>query len=140
MPADQESGKQGQQGQEQGEQLPKVTVHGRIGQVYDVEYLTQRDMMPVFKFSVAEHATPDETTWYKVTTFGERAEAMVKRFEDGELKVGQPVIVVGRLKVSEYVSRRTGQPGTDRQIYPFSVKPEAPAQPAQPPQPRTPQG
>jgi len=125
---------------DQGEQLPKVTVHGRIGQVYDAEYLPQRDNMMVFKFSVAEHPTPDDTTWYKVTTFGERAQEMVKRFEDGELKVGQAVTVVGRLKTQEYVSRRTGQPGVDRQIYPFSVKLDAPAQPAQPQAPQTPQG
>jgi len=136
------SGEQPTQGQptEQGEQLPKVTVHGRIGQVYDAEYLPQRDNQMVFKFSVAEHPSADETVWYKVTTFGERAQAMVKRFEEGELKVGQAVSVVGRLKVSEYVSRRTGQPGVDRQIYPFSVKPDAPQQPAQPQQPPTPQG
>jgi single-stranded DNA-binding protein len=137
------SGEQDPRGQarggEQGEKLPKVTIHGRIGQVYDVEYLTQKDMLPVFKFSLAEHPTADETIWYKVTTFGERADAMVKRFEDGELRVGQAVVVVGRLKVADYISRRTGQPGVDRQIYPFSVKPEdARPQDSPPPPPAPP--
>jgi single-stranded DNA-binding protein len=132
MPGEQDTRGPGGSGQEPGEQLPKVTVHGRIGQVYDTEYLPQRDNMMIFKFSVAEHPSRDETTWYKVVTFGERAEAMVKRFEDGELNVGQGVVVVGRLKVSEYVSRRTGLPGTDRQVYPFSVKLED-TTPQQPP-------
>ncbi len=132
MPHEQHQGPQ-----EHGEQLPKVTVKGRIGQVYDPEFVARKDGsgdMLVFKFSLAVHPSKDETVWYKVATFDDRAEAMQQRFEGGELRVGQEIAVVGRLREQEYVSRRTGQPGIDRQIFPFEVKPVPPAAPQAPKQ------
>lgn len=117
---------------EQSEQLPKVKLRGYIGQVSELEDIqTQKGPTVVFKFSVAQHPSKDETIWYRVVTFGERAEAMHERFVSGELHVSQEIDVVGRLREQEYTSRRTGQPGIDRQVFPFEVKPVPPQAPAQ---------
>ena len=119
------------QGHENQEQLPKVKVRGRIGQVTDAELISRKDgsgNVMVHRFSLAVHTSPEETVWYKVTSFEDRAEAMQKRFNSGTLHVGQEVDVAGRLKEENYVSRRAGQPGIDRQIYVFpdGVKPVPP--------------
>jgi hypothetical protein len=118
---------------EQQEQLPKVKLRGRIGQVYGGEYFPRTDGRGdgyAYKFSVAVHPTQDETVWYKVTVYDQRAEAMQQRFDAGELRVGQEVDVVGRLREREYQNRRTGQMDVDRQVFPFEVKP-VPAPPKQ---------
>ncbi len=109
-----------------GEHLPKVKVHGRIGQVYPAEVIVRKDGLPdllVFRFSLATHESTEDTVWYRVATFDEKAQAMQERFRSGELRVGQEVRIEGRLREQHYVSRRTGQPGIDRQIFPFEVHP-----------------
>lgn len=120
------------QAPEQREQLPKVTIHGRIGQVYGPEHFTRPDGGEgfAFKFSVAEHPTPEETVWYKVTVYDQRAQTMQQRFDAGELRVGQEVDVVGRLREREFLNRHTGLMQTERQVFPFEVKsvPQTPKQ------------
>lgn len=118
---------------EQREQLPKVTIRGRIGQVYGGEQFTRPDGATgfAFKFSVAEHPDLEQTVWYRVTAYDARGEAMQQRFDAGELRIGQEVDVVGRLREREYLNRHTGQMQTERQLFPFEVKPVPPAAPKQ---------
>src|SRR5579864_8137680 len=125
------------QAPEQREQLPKVTIRGRFGQVYGMETFPRKDgtgEATAFKFSVAVHPTQEETVWYKVTAYDQRAEALQQRFDTGEFSVGQEVGVVGRLREREYLNRHTGQMQTERQIFPFEVKPAPPQTPQAPTQ------
>src|SRR5690242_11307380 len=99
MPAE-----QGSQHSNNPTEAPKVRVRGRIGQ--EPQYRSVPDQknpgqeLLIGNFSIAEHpdaADRSVTVWHEVATFGERSRRLQEHFENGELRVGQEVEVVGTL-------------------------------------------
>jgi len=129
---------------QEGETTPensRVKVRGRIGSNFD--FRTSKDKgIPVARFSIAEHpdaSDSDKTIWHNGVMFKDRAQALQKRVEAGELKTGMEVDVVGFVHHQE-VARREGGTRMIEQIYAVSIKPVVKASQAPPEVPQSPQG
>ena len=112
----------------------RVKLRGRIGSSF--AFRETKEQKPVANFSLAEHpdpSNPDMTIWHNGVVFGERATALQKRVESGELKTGMEVDVVGFRHFAER-PRREGGTQMVEQIYVVSVKPvvRAPQAPSSP--------
>lgn len=132
--ADREAPANGETGENE-----RVKLRGRIGSSFS--FRETKEQKPVANFSLAEHpdpSNPDMTVWHNAAVFGERATALQKRVESGELKTGMEVDVVGFRHFAER-PRREGGTQMVEQIYVVSVKPVVRA-PQAPAGPQTPQG
>ena len=102
----------------------RVKVRGRIGG--DVVIRTTKEKgEPVANFSLAEHPDPNNsetTVWHNAAVFGDRAQQLQKHVDDGEIRKGMEVDVVGFLHFAER-PRREGGMQTVEQIYVVSIKP-----------------
>lgn len=104
----------------------EITIRGNIGdtiRLNDVEFRGEK--FKALHFSVAstqlkkqitngqEETVADRVTWYTCTYWAKDADVLHKN-----LQKGLPVTVVGRLKISDYVSRKTGEvlPGYDLRV------------------------
>ena len=117
----------------------RVKVRGRIGSNFS--FRTTKENKPVVNFSVAEHpdpSDPDKTVWHNAVMFGDRAEALQKRVDSGELKTGMEVDMVGFIHHAER-PRRDGGTQMVEQIYAVSIKPVVKG-PQAPQAPQPPQG
>src|SRR5579884_3201228 len=108
------------------EKLPKVDILGNIGHIEPLHEIdTRNGKKQLFKLTVAVHPNPqdaNETVWYTIPAFDEKGRQLQERFQNGEFAVGSKVHIAGRLKESPYTSRRTGQPGIDRQVFPYNAQ------------------
>ncbi|MHB8624577.1 MAG: single-stranded DNA-binding protein [Aggregatilineales bacterium] len=85
-----------------------VTIVGNVGRDAEIAYTKQA--IAVTKFSVAVNKTTgkgdakrQKTTWFNVTLWRERAEALVPYIKSGML-----VLVTGEVSVSPYIDKKTG--------------------------------
>ncbi len=118
----------------------RVKVRGRIGNKI-IFRTTSEQGKPVANFSLAEHpnpADPEQTIWHNAAVFGERAEQLQRHVEEGEIKTGMEVDVVGFVHFRER-PRREGGTQLFEQIYVVSIKPVVKAQDT-PQSPETPPG
>ena len=77
----------------------KLTIVGNLGKDPEMKYTT--DGKAVTTFSVAASNRKDETTWFRVTVFGQQAETC-----NQYLHKGSKVLVEGRLKPEINVYQR----------------------------------
>ncbi|MFJ6384955.1 single-stranded DNA-binding protein [Kitasatospora sp. NPDC092039] len=98
---------------------PRVQVVGRLGRNPTVRETAGGKL--VGKFPLAIHLENGETQWQDVLAFGERARALKKRMEEGELVKGREVEVVGYEHEREYKGR-DGTTKTAREIYSVAIK------------------
>ena len=82
-----------------------VTIVGNVGRDAEIKYTQQG--IAVLKFSVAVNKTigrgddrKQTTTWFNVTLWRERAEALVPY-----IKAGMQVLVTGEVQVSPYIDK-----------------------------------
>ena len=96
--------------------LAQVQIIGNLGNDPETRY-TANGRLNV-RFSVATNRRwndqngqqQERTTWFRVTVWGNQAEAMVKLMDQGALAKGRQVFVSGRIEQQEY----TGNDGTLR--------------------------
>src|SRR5690349_3098191 len=85
--------------------LAHITLYGNLGRDPETRYTKSGQMNVSFSMAVGTRRGQDEhTDWYRVTVWGKQAEIMDKFAQDGALAKGTPVVVLGRLSVSEYTS------------------------------------
>lgn len=71
-----------------------LTLVGYIGNAPELRYLPDGNPVTTFSLATSEkYKDKETTTWYRVSVFGNQAEAC-----NTYLKKGSPVLVVGRLK------------------------------------------
>ena len=83
-----------------------TTVTGNLGK--DIELKFSKDGLAIASFSIGHTPTTmkngiredGETMWFRVTVFGDKAEAVADR-----LKKGDAVLVTGKLKQSTYIGK-----------------------------------
>ncbi|GHB60574.1 hypothetical protein GCM10010347_33280 [Streptomyces cirratus] len=97
----------------------RVKLVGRIGRTPTVRETAGGKL--VAKFPLAIHLEDGTTKWQDVLAFGDRAQALQKRAEAGELLKGNEVEVVGYPHIREYKGR-DGTPKTAQEIYSVAVK------------------
>ncbi|MFE9219765.1 single-stranded DNA-binding protein [Streptomyces lavendulae] len=112
-----------------GDQAPKpeaaeaeaerVKLVGRIGRTPTVRETAGGKL--VAKFPLAVHLEDGTTTWHDVLAFNDRAVALKKRIEAGELVKGNEIEVVGYRHEREYQGR-DGTTKTAQEIYSVAVK------------------
>ncbi|MFD8750192.1 single-stranded DNA-binding protein [Kitasatospora sp. NPDC059577] len=105
-----------EQGSEDERERVKVT--GRLGRNPTIR--ETRGGKLVAKFPLALHNEDGTTTWRDVLAFNERAAALQKRIEAGELVKGREVDVVGYLHEREYKGR-DGTPKMAQEIYSVAI-------------------
>ncbi|MFC9883124.1 single-stranded DNA-binding protein [Streptomyces libani] len=96
----------------------RVKLVGRLGRNPTVRETAGGKL--VGKFPLAVHLEDGTTKWQDVLAFGERAAALQKRTEAGELIKGNEVEVVGYLHEREYQGR-DGTAKTAQEIYSVAV-------------------
>ena len=99
----------------------KITIVGNVGR--DAEIAYTRQGIAVLKFSVAVNKTIGKgddkrqtTTWFNVTLWRERAEALASY-----IKAGMQVLVMGEVTVSPYIDK-TGKPAASLELTADDVK------------------
>ena len=99
----------------------KITIVGNVGR--DAEIAYTRQGIAVLKFSVAVNKTIGKgddkrqtTTWFNVTLWRERAEALVTY-----IKAGMQVLVMGEVTVSPYIDKN-GKPAASLELTADDVK------------------
>jgi single-strand DNA-binding protein len=99
----------------------KITIVGNVGR--DAEMAYTRQGIAVLKFSVAVNKTIGKgddkhqtTTWFNVTLWRERAEALASY-----IKAGMQVLVMGEVTVSPYIDK-TGKPAASLELTADDVK------------------
>ncbi|MBT2451268.1 single-stranded DNA-binding protein [Streptomyces sp. ISL-43] len=97
----------------------RVKLIGRIGRTPTVRETAGGKL--IAKFPLAIHLEDGTTKWQDVLAFGDRAQALQKRAEAGELVKGNEVEVVGYAHTREYKGR-DGTPKTAQEIYSVAVK------------------
>ncbi|MEU2869722.1 single-stranded DNA-binding protein [Streptomyces olivoreticuli] len=97
----------------------RVRLIGRLGRNPTIRETAGGKL--VAKFPLAIHLEDDTTRWHDVLAFGDRAQALQKRVEAGELVKGHEVEVVGYPHAREYTGR-DGTPKTAQEIYLAAVK------------------
>lgn len=100
------------------EEAERVKLTGRIGRA--PTFRTTAAGKLVGKFPLAVHLEDGTTTWRDVLAFGDRAAALQKRIEDGQLGKGHEVDVTGYTHEREYKGR-DGTPKTAQEIYSVAV-------------------
>ncbi|MGW2954816.1 single-stranded DNA-binding protein [Streptomyces eurythermus] len=111
---------QDQAQQEAGEaERERVKLTGRLGRT--PTFRTTASGKLVGKFSLAVHTEDGQTTWHDVLAFGDRAAALQKRVEAGQLNKGNEIEVVGYPHTREYTGR-DGTAKTAQEIYLAAVK------------------
>lgn len=81
----------------------KLILQGNVGKINEPRYTATGDL--VLGFSVAYSEGKDKpTTWFNCTAFKKTAE-LVQQY----LKVGDQVIVEGRIKCEKFTDKNTGQ-------------------------------
>jgi len=96
------------------EPQPRVTVSGRLGGA--PSFRTTPKGVRVARFTVAEHADTESTTWRTVLAFGKRAEGL----EAEPLEKGQTVEVIGYPHEREVTTN--GVKKTVEEIYATAIK------------------
>ncbi|WP_189302852.1 single-stranded DNA-binding protein [Streptomyces cinerochromogenes] len=97
----------------------RVKLTGRLGRT--PTFRTTAGGKFVGKFSLAVHTEDGETKWHDVLAFGDRATALQKRVDSGQLNKGNEIEVVGYPHTREYTGR-DGTPKTAQEIYLAAVK------------------
>jgi single-strand DNA-binding protein len=99
----------------------KITIVGNVGR--DAEMAYTRQGIAVLKFSVAVNKTIGKgddkrqtTTWFNVTLWRERAEALASY-----IKAGMQVLVMGEVTVSPYIGK-DGKPAASLELTADDVK------------------
>ena len=99
-----------------------VTIVGNVGRDAEISYTKQA--IAVVKFSVAVNKTIGKgeakrqtTTWFHVTLWRERAEALVSY-----IKSGMQVLVTGEVSVSPYIDKKTGDAAASLELNANDVK------------------
>ena len=99
----------------------KIMIVGNVGR--DAEMAYTRQGIAVLKFSVAVNKTIGKgddkrqtTTWFNVTLWRERAEALASY-----IKAGMQVLVMGEVTVSPYIDK-TGKPAASLELTADDVK------------------
>ncbi|MGA5823422.1 single-stranded DNA-binding protein [Kitasatospora sp. NPDC094028] len=100
------------------EEPERVKVTGRLGRNPTIRETAGGKL--VAKFPLALHNDDGTTTWRDVLAFGDRAAALKKRVEAGELVKGKEVDVVGYLHEREYQGR-DGTAKTAQEIYSVAI-------------------
>ncbi|MEU5301761.1 single-stranded DNA-binding protein [Streptomyces noursei] len=100
-------------------QRQRVKLVGRLGRNPTVRETANGKL--VGKFPLAVHLEDGTTKWQDVLAFGDRAAALQKRMEAGELAKGNEVEVVGYLHEREYQGK-DGTAKTAQEIYLAAVK------------------
>ncbi|MFE2245309.1 single-stranded DNA-binding protein [Streptomyces lavendulae] len=100
-------------------EAPRVKLVGRIGRTPTVRETAGGKL--VAKFPLAIHLEDGTTKWQDVLAFNDRAAALQKRLEAGELSKGHEVEVVGYLHEREYQGR-DGTTKTAQEVYSVAVK------------------
>ena len=86
--------------------LAHITVMGNLGRDPETRFTKSGAMNVSFSMAVSNRrGTEEHTDWYRVTTWGKLAELMDGFAQDGTLAKGTPVLVLGRLTVSEYTGK-----------------------------------
>ncbi|MEU1286697.1 single-stranded DNA-binding protein [Kitasatospora sp. NPDC005856] len=96
----------------------RVKLTGRIGRTPTTRETAGGKL--VAKFPLALHNEDGTTTWRDVLAFNERAAALAKRVEAGELKKGSEIDVVGYPHERQYTGR-DGTPKTAQEIYSVAI-------------------
>lgn len=92
----------------------RITVVGNAGKDAELRTVKRQDgsITQVMDISIADsHYRSDQATWFKVSIWGNRAEALAQR-----LKKGMKLTVMGRLEVSDWISP-TNEKRTDLVIH-----------------------
>jgi hypothetical protein len=114
---------QAQDGQPEAEiaqaETERVKLVGRIGRTPMVRETAGGKL--VAKFPLAVHLEDGTTKWHDVLAFNDRAAALKKRLEAGELVKGNEIEVVGYLHEREYQGK-DGTTKTAQEIYSVAVK------------------
>ncbi|MFJ9643227.1 single-stranded DNA-binding protein [Streptomyces sp. NPDC101206] len=97
----------------------RVKLVGRIGRTPTIRETAGGKL--VAKFPLAIHLEDGTTKWQDVLAFNDRAAALQKRLEAGELVKGHEVEVVGYLHEREYQGR-DGTTKTAQEVYSVAVK------------------
>ncbi|MFD9030116.1 single-stranded DNA-binding protein [Streptomyces sp. NPDC059567] len=97
----------------------RVKLVGRLGRTPTVRETATGKL--VAKFPLAVHLDDGTTKWHDVLAFNDRAAALKKRMEAGELVKGNEIEVVGYLHDREYQGR-DGTTKTAQEIYSVAVK------------------
>ncbi|MER6316224.1 single-stranded DNA-binding protein [Streptomyces sp. NPDC001581] len=97
----------------------RVKLVGRIGRTPTVRETAGGKL--VAKFPLAVHLEDGTTTWHDVLAFNDRAAALKKRIEAGELVKGNEIEVVGYRHERDYQGR-DGTTKTAQEIYSVAVK------------------
>ncbi|MFI8391575.1 single-stranded DNA-binding protein [Streptomyces sp. NPDC085540] len=97
----------------------RVKLVGRIGRTPTVRETSGGKL--VAKFPLAVHLEDGTTKWHDVLAFNDRAAALSKRIEAGELVKGNEIEVVGYRHEREYQAR-DGTTKTAQEIYSVAVK------------------
>lgn len=90
-----------------------VSILGRLGGDPESRYL--QDGKLVINFSIAaDGRKKGDTTWFRVSCFGEVAESVANMVERGYIKKGSALFVNGRLEAREY--QQNGQNRTSLDV------------------------
>lgn len=103
--------------------MQKAQIIGNLGQDPDMRY--SQNGVPLLRFSVASNRRRkdaqgqqyDETTWFRVTVSGNRAEAL-----NNILHKGMKVFVMGNLSASPWVSERDDTLNAGMEIFADEVQ------------------
>ncbi len=102
----------------------KITIVGRVGQDPEMRFFDNGN--PVTNFSIAtsrSHNGENETTWFRVSTWGKLAEAC-----NAYLKKGKLVLIEGRLQCDpktggpRLYDRKNGDKGTSFEVVADTVR------------------
>ncbi len=98
-----------------------ITIVGNVGRDADLKYTAQA--LAVLKFSVAVNKTigkgddkKQTTTWFNVTVWRERAEALAPY-----IKSGMQILITGEVAVSAYIGK-DGKPAASLELTAGEVK------------------
>lgn len=104
----------------------KVKVVGRLGQPPQFRSIPDKQApdqeLFIGNFSIAEHPDRESTVWHDVAVFGERARKFQEAFENGDVKVGQEIEVVGAVHRRERPTKDGGTKEVE-QIYAYAIVP-----------------
>lgn len=78
-----------------------VTVVGRLGGDPESRYLQNGTLVVSFSMA-ADGRKKGDTTWFRVSCFGDQAERIASMVERGYIAKGRMLYVVGRLESREY--------------------------------------
>lgn len=96
----------------------KVTIVGRLGQDPESRYLQSGTLVVSFSLAADGRRRSGEqpnTTWFRVSAFGEQAERLANMVERGYIAKGRMLYVEGQFEVRQYTGN-DGQPRTSNDV------------------------